>query len=315
MTIERPDYSVFIPFDTWKLDDAIEIVFSESRYKKEAEASSPLDRSELKKLDQAITKQLKDNAYKYSDDVKYEDLYLDGNEAPETDDDCEIIQTVDIDNTLVDIKRFIKFAVWEKLPFPQELVDVFMKKDDHKPSASATMSANEGQEQYEPITGYEDIISDETILKLKELPPHLMKQQVAMLAGEKKKWDASIIAAAKVGLLFYEEGLSKPTKVELFVAEYKKHFDKLPPLPKTTIERIYKHLPDGYRRTTDGGKVAGEQQDIDAIIKAAAFAGYQYGSKDIANVDNFVKALNRESYSVPDENVLTKIIAIAGKLE
>lgn len=165
------------------------------------------------------------------------------------------------------------------------------------------------------LIGYEDIISEETILKLKELSLPQMKQQVAILAAEKKKSDAAIIAAAKIGLLFYEKGLPRPANKNLFIEEYKKHFDILPQLPNTTIERIYKYLPDGYRRATEGGKIAVEQQDIDPIIKAATFAGAQAGDRDSMNLSRLRKSLIMEGYSVPSDDVLEKIIAAVKKLD
>lgn len=162
---------------------------------------------------------------------------------------------------------------------------------------------------------YEDIITDETILKLKELPLPRMKQQVAILAAEKKKSDAAIIACAKIGLLFYELGLPKPATQDLFVSEYVKHFDKLPEIPVTMIKRLYKHLPMRYRRTIDGGQLAVEKADVDSIIKAAVFAGYMEGTKGDVNGTELIASLRAESYEVPEETTLQKILVAMSKLK
>jgi len=212
---------------------------------------------------------------------------------------------------MININRLKMFISGEEVPIvPIKIKKTTSLKQNPPNDKVNDINATNNAELY-----YEDIMSDETIFRLKSLPPHQLKQQVAMLAAEKKKWDASIIAAAKVGLLFYEEGLTRPTKENLFVAEYKKHFDKLPPLPKSTIERIYKHLPDGYRRATDGGKVATEQQDIDPIIKAATFAGSQVVHRESMNLKRLKKSLSIEGYNVPSDDILEKIIAAVKKLD
>ncbi|MEI8280493.1 MAG: hypothetical protein WCG87_12070 [Bacteroidota bacterium] len=158
------------------------------------------------------------------------------------------------------------------------------------------------------LVAYEDIISDETILKLMDLPLPKMKQQVAMLAAEKKKTDASIMAAAKIGLLFYEDGLQKPATEAKFLAEYKNQLDKLPSLPDTTIKRIYKNLPDGYRFSQSGGKMSTDQADITPIIKAAVYAGSIYDTDDVKTLDKLKSELELNDYDLPSDDVLNKII-------
>ena len=136
-----------------------------------------------------------------------------------------------------------------------------------------------------------------------------------MLAAEKKKSDASVMAAAKIGLLFCEEGLQKPANLEKFVAEYKKHLDKFPGIPDTTIKRIYKNLPEGYRLSRDGGKQSSDQVDIGSIIKAAAFAGSMAHERDSMNVTALKKSLSLEQYAIPSDNILEEIITAVKKLE
>ena len=157
-------------------------------------------------------------------------------------------------------------------------------------------------------SAHEDIISEETIIKIKNLPLPQLKQQVAMLTDEKKKWDASIMAAAKISLLFAEEGFQKPATEDTFVAEYKNEFDKFPALPGTTIKRIYKNLPDGYRFSHNKAQPATEKIDITPIIKAAVYAGTIYDTDDVKILDKLKEELAEHEYELPSDDALKKII-------
>lgn len=217
------------------------------------------------------------------------------------------LEELDLEKSDVNIIDLIRLIV-------SDLKDISLIPDDlliaagiEPPSRNTSDSDGNGS-LIQGDAFYEDIISDETILKLKELPPEKLKQKVVMLAAEKKKWDASIIAATKIGLLFYEEGLPKPTNEKAFVAEYKKHFDKLPPLPETTIKRIYTHLSDGYRRAIDGGQISGVQIDIAAIVNAAVYAGTIYDTDDVKILEKLRAELTEHKYALPSDDILSKII-------
>ncbi|NVN97595.1 hypothetical protein HXX01_05240, partial [Candidatus Nomurabacteria bacterium] len=66
-------------------------------------------------------------------------------------------------------------------------------------------------------------LSEKDTKALEELPK--LKKKVAELSDEKVKWDASIEAAAKIGLLFYDESHQRPAIPEQ--PDYK-HFARLP---------------------------------------------------------------------------------------
>jgi len=136
-----------------------------------------------------------------------------------------------------------------------------------------------------------------------------------MLTEEKKKWDASIMATAKIGLLFCEEGLQKPATEEKFLSEYKSHLDKFPALHDTTLKRIYKNLPDGYRFSRSGGNIASEQADLTPIIKAAAFAGSMAYDRASMNKTSLKKSMSLEQYVIPSDDLLVKIIDAVKRLE
>jgi len=228
----------------------------------------------------------------------------------------DILGYIDNNNRIkVDIINLKRFLVGEDVPELEGVVSINVGNDKRVSKAPIDKGAKVADLPISSDPFYEDVISDETILKLKELPLPKMKQQVAILAAEKKKNDATIIACAKIGLLFYELGLTKPTTKELFVSEYMKHLDMLPILPVATIQRLYRHLPGGYRRTTDGGQVAIEKADVDPIIMAAVLAGAQSGDRASMNVKSLSKSLAIEGYAIPDDGIMEKIIAAVMKLE
>lgn len=102
----------------------------------------------------------------------------------------------------------------------------------------------------------------------------MVEKKVKELSNEKDKWDKSIVAAAKIGLLFYEGKLPKPATKPEFVEQFGNEFEKL---PKSTVEKIYQSLPAEYRNT--GGSPAKEPTGVDDvtvdnIIVVSAYAGY-----------------------------------------
>lgn len=228
------------------------------------------------------------------------------NEFDDVEDD-------DIEVFMITTASFVDWAIRKKIPIPKVFVDLNLPGDlaavVHKLYAGLG-AVNENKSVEVPNPAYEDIMADETILKLKELPLPQLKQQVAMLAAEKKKWDASIMAAAKIGLLFCEEGSQKPVTEDKFISEYKKHLDKFPALPDTTLKRIYKNLPDGYRFSREGGKAPSSEQEVNltSIIKAAVYAGSIYDTDAAKVLKDLKDELAEYKYQIPTDNVLQKII-------
>lgn len=232
--------------------------------------------------------------------------------------DCNgnVSKELDLNKSNINIVKLIKKMVDDKkdnLIFSDELL-IAAGIEPANGSASDVNISREGN-LVQGKMFYEDVISDETILKLMDLPMPKLKQQVAMLAAEKKKTDAAIMVAAKIGLMFCEEGLHKPVTEKQFLVEYKKHLDMFPFLPDTTIKRIYKNLPAGYRFSRDGGQMPGEQADMRPVIKAAAFAGSIVSARDNMNVGSLKKSLSIEHYAIPSDGILEEIIAAVKNLE
>jgi hypothetical protein len=221
-------------------------------------------------------------------------------------------EVIDLEESDVNLIELIQHMVNERKE-TDILPDELLIAAGFEPPERKTFDLNSPRIQEDAF--YEDVISDETILKLMDLPLSKMKQQVAMLAAEKKKTDAAVMAAAKIGLLFYEESLKKPANEKMFVAEYKEHLDKFPALPDTTIKRLYKNLPDGYRFTREGGQIPCEQTDMRPVIKAAALAGSMAHERDSMNIVALKKSLSVEHYAVPSDDILEEIIAAVMKLE
>jgi hypothetical protein len=232
----------------------------------------------------------------------------------------ELVDNIDSSVDLLEIHRiFEKYAngIIQDDSFGKKVPDI--NSDVEEAEIVAHEVINDPQEGYsvsqeidKPTshTTFEEFIPTEIIHKIKNLSFDKLKQQVVMLAAEKSKWDTSIMAAANIGILFYEEGLQKPATLEKFVSEYKKHLDKFPNLPDTTIKKIYKHLPEGYRYSRTGGKVARDDQaaDITSIIKAAVYAGSIYDTDDVKKLVKLKAELVVNEYTLPSDDMLLKII-------
>lgn len=156
----------------------------------------------------------------------------------------------------------------------------------------------------------ENEIDSDICNSVEAMPVSTLKKKVAELSNEKVKWDKSLVIAAKVGLLFYEKGLSKPSTEKAFKAEYAKEFAGI---PNKTVSLIYKSLPAEYRNL--GEKPPKETNDLDPVIKAAVLAGAQSGERDSMNAKSLRKSLSMEGYEVPSDGVLEKIIAAVMTLE
>jgi hypothetical protein len=134
--------------------------------------------------------------------------------------------------------------------------------------------------------------------------------ELGSLRTEKEKWDASIVAATEIGLLFYEGGLTKPTTRDAFMEEFR---DKVGGLPDTTIEKIYKALPPEYRHK--GGKpkkpsngASYGDDGLWVVIKAAVYAGSIFDTNDGKDIRKLAASLLDNDYKVPSEEILKKIV-------
>lgn len=287
--MKQQEYELVVKKDYWTIDEAAMYLASyhlrNNKYVSKEAADKAYYKSHLT-MCEILTLSIKEETLpvKRSFTLEYD----------EYNEECEVVNYLE---SRVKPITLVRWAIEFDFQIPKEFSRLMGK---HRLSTIATHESNSSD--------YEDVISNETIQKLKELPPHQIKQQVAILAGEKKKWDASIIAATKIGLLFYERGLTKPATRELFIQEYKNHCDLLPELKNTTIERIYRHLPEGYRRTIEGGRLATEQEDILSIIKAAIYAGSIFDTSDVKTVEGLKQALREVSYPMPSDDILLKIV-------
>ena len=246
----------------------------------------------------------------------YKSVFDDGGYPFIDEETGDLVEKLDLEKSDVDLIGLIQYLVKDLKDIsiiPGELLIAAGIEPPTRNTSEVNSSGN-GEINKDDVF-YEDVISDETILKLMDLPLPKMKQQVAMLAAEKKKTDAAVMAAAKIGLLFCEERLQKPANEKLFVTEYKKHLDKFPALHDTTIKRIYKNLPDGYRFTRDGGQAPCDHADMRPVIKAAALAGSMANIKDSMNIGSLKKSLSVEQYVIPPDDILEAIIAAVKNLE
>lgn len=158
---------------------------------------------------------------------------------------------------------------------------------------------------------YEDNISDETIAKYKELPLPQMKKKVVELAKEKIKWDLSLQAAAKIGLLFYEKGLKIPTTEKEFKEEFKNNLEVLGKLPSTTITRIYNAIPSMPYKNLGGQEEAEaptlDDDTLDTIINASVAAGIICCEDEVKDARDLENKLTRMEMEIPPPQFLGTI--------
>jgi len=308
MTIEKPDYSIYTHFDTWTLEDASNIMFSQYRYEK----GSELSEDELNVKRERVKEILTENVRRYSDNIKrYPLLEEDG--SLQYDEFDEPYEVVDFIETEVNIKKFIKFALVNKLPFPQVLVDAFMKLPIQTPKSSDE-GANIKAEANDISGSFDVKYPKYTGLKFEELSKDKfdeIKKYYGMLQDEESKYRRALHIAAKIGILFYERSLGKPTTRPAFIKAYKNEFDSI--LKNDTIAKeIYNNLPEEYKGSSKPQDSSG---DMFQTIKAAVFAGYMEGTQGDVTGSELSSSLREDGYAVPDEKSLQMILEAMSNLK
>ncbi|MHB9148244.1 MAG: hypothetical protein ACYC2U_07730 [Candidatus Amoebophilus sp.] len=312
MAIERPDYRIYMNDNTWTLNDAINIVFSEQEYIYRTSDAINSDKIDLQARKRDITTALKNNVSIFVVNKPiYKDV-CDVDGEPMCDEYGEIKREIDIYNTYIDIKKFIKCVLDLKGVFPKELYEWYLQRSGCiKPVTVAGREVGDNNYQ-DGLREQEGIKSSETELMQKNLTIPLMKQKIAMLEAEKIKWDASIEAAARVGLLFYENGLEKPSTKDIFVKEFYQHLGE--GLHDSTIEKIHKALPAEYKLKGGRPKKNDSSEDIDNIIAAATYAGSIHERREAKISAKLKLELRDNSYPVPSDDILDKITAAVKKI-
>ena len=132
-----------------------------------------------------------------------------------------------------------------------------------------------------------------------------LKQFYGIVKNEESKLRKAIPIAVKVGLLFYERSLGKPTTRSAFLDSYKEEFDAI--LKNDVLAKeIYRNLPEEY----SGGRSSSQENKVDLLptIKAAVYAGSIYDTDDAKDLVKLRKVLVGEEYAVPSDGILVKII-------
>lgn len=128
LVVDKPDYRLYFDCEGWSLKDALNIVSSYSIYKARSSEDKHLNDEEVSELKSKSRAVLADNVDSYSSDIQWKMVYDSNDEVRIDKFGIEEIE-VDFDETMIDVKRFIRFARAEPLPFPEELIDAFMKKE------------------------------------------------------------------------------------------------------------------------------------------------------------------------------------------
>ena len=309
--IIQPNYKLVIKNKRWTVNDAAEYL---TQYYMKDDRFKTIDIANKKyqvTFDE-IYKVVKTNIETSSLDVAkvYEHGYDDeGN-------DCNVLN---LSRSTISPASFIVWAMMHDLPVPEVFKEIlpFYKHTassiDHKVTINDASIENKSEDDYgdEATDNKYPIYRDLKFTGLLKNDFDDLKRHYGMLRDEESKWRRAVAIAAKIGILFYERALNKPTTKPAFLAAYKMEFDAT--LQNDTLAKhIYSNLPESYQGVT---KTPESRTDVDPIINAAVLAGAQSGDRECMNIKSFKKSLSIEGYETPSDDILEKIIAAVMKLE
>lgn len=288
MSNEQVDFSLWANFDNWSLKDALFII---KTYVKERAIARGDNEDDIKRKQSYVYRKFDRGFDEFTDDVKYRIEYdEEGHEVIVGDGD--VSEVVDYSASIVNKASFIKWAYRERIPLPDVIMNI-VKNNKNMPAPSPENEAA--------------ALTKKETAALAELPS--LRKQVSELSAEKDKWDASIEAATKIGLLFFENGIEKPISKVAFINEFAEHIGS--GLHDSTIERIYKSLPTEYRqkggrpkKTKSGNNVV----DV-AAIKAAVYAGSIFETDNAKSLNKLKRSLKEGEYEIPADDILKIIIS------
>ena len=203
-------------------------------------------------------------------------------------DPVELIPIMEEVPDKINLDEFLEWAIRKNLTIPK----CWVKSDK--------AGADIAQEPVQSGSGLSDAEKTELQASRKKLKE---------LENEKLKWDASIRAATNIGLLYYEGGLPKQAKKDEFIKMYR---EMLEDLPDSTIDMLYGALPTEYRNLGGRPKKAADSMtcNIDAVIKAAVYAGSIYDTDDVKSLAKLKKELQDNEYVLPPDEILKQIIEV-----
>ena len=232
---------------------------------------------------------------------------------------------IDNKNLNVDVQALTKFLTGEVLPEAISLPEVpperivfekvyvlrgestnnvilneFQSDDEVASNANHYKVEEVAESKYPDFKGLKvDGLTNEQLTEL--------KQYYGIVKAEESKLRRAIPIAVKIGLLFYERSLGKPTTKSAFLNAYKKEFDAI--LKNDVLAKdIYRSLPEEYR---GGRSTADNSFDVLSIIKAAVYAGSIYDTDDVKDLGKLKADLVVSKYPVPSDDILLKIIEVA----
>lgn len=147
-------------------------------------------------------------------------------------------------------------------------------------------------------------LPEDMAIKIKTYSETELRKKVVELTNEKHKWDKSIVAALKVGLLIKMKGLDKDFTEKTFAAEFE---NELKGLAKKTVDMIRKAIPVDYRNT--GGNPPKESEGLDddtldLLIETSVAAGLIISKEDVKNAKELESQLARFDFKIPQDQHL-----------
>jgi hypothetical protein len=303
----KVDYKIWSNFDTWTLAEALNIL-SELALDDLTCSDQDYYNKLLEEKRSIYRRKLKDSLDVFYDNIVYHPT---SEEFCDIDEYGDYIPYVNFNKTTVEVKRLIRWLYSENPNLPEEFIKLIAgrqgndTKSDDKHSDTPKETSDEGGDIKYP--DYKGVKFDE--LDKKKFDE--LKKYYKMLQLEESKWRRSITIAAKIGLLFYERSLNKPTTRPAFLEKYKQEFDSM--LKNDTVaNHIYDNLPEEYR---GGSGTPVCVPDFDVIINAATFAGAQAGDRESMNIISLKKSMKLENIAQPSDDVIEKIIVSVKQLD
>lgn len=292
MNAEKIDNCFWANLESWSVNDAENVIVGYNKRILSAQGItdfSAID-SYLQKFDDSIIAFIDKRILVQ---VRGEDGYA------ELDGNGNEVYDLDRKRTQVNIKDFISWAYREGIPLPAEVIDLLATKNPSVAGSVDDSSILDVSEdvKYIKIKGvnFENLTSD----KFTEI-----KKYYGMLQNEESKYRRALPIAVKIGLLFYERSLGKPTTRPAYLEAYKQEFDSI--LKNDSLAKeIYSYLPEEYR---GGVKTLETSVEILPTIKAAVYAGSIYDIDDAKDLDKLKRELAEFEYQIPPDDILAKII-------
>jgi hypothetical protein len=231
VSAEKMDYSLYELVDTWRLNDALDIIINYSKWlASDRGDSEDVTKDNIKKLCDTFD----DGTYDFADDVKYcrKVLYIDeyGYAVYDHYLNDEPIEVIDYQETIVNKARFLVWASRKRVPLPDVIVSI-IKGSSIKNVVSDGKTKQDETEQFTPNE----------------------RRKYGLLKLQKDTMDMAIRAAVEIGLFY--ASLKDGDRFDRESLFNKLTELRLASIPDDSIDLIYQSLPPTHKRKPGEKKI------------------------------------------------------------